>query len=54
MQRCAGVINSHAPVQAGAAVQGDGTHMAFIEMLKDFEQVGFVIEVGTQGLTQGR
>ncbi len=54
MQWCAGVINSHAPVQASAAVQSDGAYMALIEMLKDFEQVGFVIEVGTQGLTQGR
>jgi hypothetical protein len=54
MQRRPGVINSHAPIQTGASVQGDDTRMVFIEVLMNLEQVGFVIEVCTQGLSQGR
>ena len=44
----------HAPVQAGAAVQRDGAQVALIEVLMHLEQTGFVIEVRTQGLPQGR
>jgi len=53
MERGSGIINSHAPVQAGTSVQGDGAHMAFIKVLMDLEQVGLVIKVGAQGLLQG-
>jgi hypothetical protein len=53
MQRCAGVIDRHAAVQAGTAVQGDGAHMALIEVLVYLEQAGIVIDPGTQRLVQG-
>jgi hypothetical protein len=52
MQRRPCVINSHTPVQTGASVQGKGAHMLLVEVLMDFEQVGLVIEPGTQGLSQ--
>jgi hypothetical protein len=54
MERRPGVVNNHAPVQAGASVQRDGAHMSLIEVLMDLEQVDLVIEFGTQGLSQGR
>jgi len=50
MERCPGVINTHASVQAGATVQGDGAHMALVKVLMDLKQVGLVIKVGAQGL----
>ena len=33
-------------------MQGDGTNMPFIEVLVNFEQIGFVIQVCAQCLTQ--
>jgi hypothetical protein len=53
MQRRAGVVNRHAPVQARTAVQGDGAHMSLIEVLVYLEQAGIVIDPGTQRLVQG-
>jgi hypothetical protein len=35
-------------------MQRDGAHMMFINVLMNFEQVGFVIQPGTQCLSQWR
>ena len=54
MERRSGVVNRHAPPEAGTSVQGDGAHMIFINMLVHLKEIGFVVESGAQGLSQGR
>ena len=52
MQWRASVIDRHAATQAGGTMQGDSANMPFIEVLVNFEQIGFVIQVCAQCLTQ--
>jgi hypothetical protein len=47
-------VDRHAATQAGSAVQGDGPQTVFIEVLVDFEQIGFSVAPGDQSLAQGR
>ncbi len=48
------VVDRHAATQAGGTMQGDGADMLLIKVLVNFEQTGFVIHPGVQGLAQGR
>ena len=54
MERRARIVNRHAPVQPGAAVQGDRAQMVRVQVLMYLEQIGLVIQIGAQGLAQGR
>ena len=52
MQRRSCVVDRHTTTQAGGTMQGDGADMLLIKVLVNFEQIGFVIEVCAQCLTQ--
>ena len=54
MEGGARVVDRHTTAQAGAAVERDGADSLFIEVLVNFEQIGFVIDSGVQSLAQGR
>ena len=54
MEGGARVVDRHTTAQTGAAVERDGADALFIEVLVNFEQIGFVIDPGVQGLAQSR
>ncbi len=52
MQWRAGVKYGHTPIEAAAAMQRNSAQMMFVQVLVDFKQVGFAVEVSTQRLVQ--
>ena len=53
-QRPAGIVDRHAPGQAGGAVQRDRTDAELVEMLVHLEHIAFGADGGVQGLMQRR
>ena len=52
MEWSTSIINRCSPPQACGSVQRYSAYMAFIEVLMDFKQIGFVGKVCVQGLVQ--